>query len=118
MITSTSLKAAAWAILAFIVFVTVSPINLRPHTLTTVNIDRAAAYAVVGALFALAYPKTWKTTAILLVIGACGFEFLQIFSSTRHARVEDALIKALGALVGVAIGHFYTKTRARLASSI
>jgi VanZ family protein len=118
MMTSISLRASAWAILAFIVFVTVSPINLRPHTLITVNIDRAAAYAVVGALFALAYPKNWKTTAILLVIGAAGFEFLQIFSSTRHARIEDAMIKALGALVGVAIGHYYTKTRARPASSI
>ena len=118
MMTSISLRAAAWAVLAVIVFVTVSPINLRPHTLITVNIDRAAAYAVVGLLFALAYPKNWKTTAILLVIGAAGFEFLQIFSTTRHARVEDALVKAVGALVGVAIGHLYTKTRTRLASSI
>jgi VanZ family protein len=118
MMTSTFLRAAAWAILAGIVFVTVSPINLRPHTMTTVNVDRAAAYAIVGMLFALAYPRNWKTTMVLLVAGAAGFEFLQIFSSTRHARIDDALVKALGAVAGVAIGHVYSKTRAKLASGI
>jgi VanZ family protein len=113
MMTSIPLKAAAWAILAFIIFVTVSPINLRPHTMTTVNVDRAAAYAVLGLLFALAYPRNWKTTALLLVVGAAGFEFLQLFSSTRHARVDDALIKALGALIGVTAGHLYARSRTK-----
>lgn len=114
MMTSVFLRTVAWCVLAYIVFVTISPIDLRPNTIISVNIDRAGAYAVLGLLFASAYPRHWKIVAILLAIGAAGFEFLQEFSPTRHARVDDAIVKALGALVGVAIGRLYHRTRARL----
>jgi VanZ family protein len=113
MTTTALLKTAAWSLLALIIFVTVSPINLRPHTLTTVSIDRAAAYAVVGVIFALAYPRSWKTIAVLLVLGAAGFEFLQLFQPSRHARIDDALVKASGALIGVTIGHVWNRTSER-----
>jgi len=48
---------------------------------------------------------------------AVGFEFLQEFSPTRHARVDDAIVKAFGALVGVAIGHLVNRTRLRRLSN-
>lgn len=99
------LRAASWLVLAAILFVTVSPIELRPHTIITVNIDRAAAFAAVAMLFTLAYPRNWKTALFLLVVGAAGFEFLQLFSPTRHARVEDAVVKAVGAAFGTAVGR-------------
>ena len=70
MMTKTYLRIFAWLVLAFIFFVTVSPIELRPHTIFTVNIDRAGAYALAGLVFALAYPKQWKLIALFLVIGA------------------------------------------------
>ena len=98
------MRAVAWLLLAFIFFVTISPIDLRPSTLTSVNLDRALAYAFTGMFFSIAYPKNWKTIAMLLVLGAAGFEFLQEFQPTRHARMDDALVKASGALLGIAIG--------------
>ena len=109
------LKGAAWLVLAFILFSTVSPIDLRPHTLTTVNIDRAGAYALAGLVFVLAYPRHWKTIAVLLVVGALGFEFLQAFSPTRHARLHDALIKAFGSVAGVGIGYGVNQIASRRA---
>jgi VanZ family protein len=117
MMTSIFLRTVAWCVLAYIVFVTISPVDLRPDTIISVNIDRAGAYAVLGLLFASAYPRHWKTVAILLAIGAVGFEFLQEFSPTRHARVDDAIVKAVGALVGVAIGHLVNRTRLRRLSN-
>ncbi len=104
-------KPVAWLLLAAIIFVTVSPIGLRPHTITSVNIDRALAYLVVGLAFALAYPRHWLMVGALLVIGAVGIEFLQYLSPTRHARIHDAAVKAVGACVGVLIGMLVNRLR-------
>lgn len=111
MTTSKFMRPLAWLLLAFIIFATVSPIGLRPHTILTVNLDRAAAYALAGLVFALAYPKQWKLVAILLIGGAVAIEFLQYLSPTRHARMHDAAIKALGASVGLTAGWVFNKRR-------
>jgi VanZ family protein len=110
-------KPLAWLLLAAIIFVTVSPIGLRPHTVTSVNIDRALAYMVVGLAFAVAYPKHWMTVALLLIAGAVFIEYLQYLSPTRHARLHDAAVKALGATVGIAIGSLFNRVRAAKANA-
>jgi VanZ family protein len=110
-------KPLAWLLLAAIIFVTVSPIGLRPHTVTSVNIDRALAYMVVGLAFAVAYPKHWMTVALLLIAGAVFIEYLQYLSPTRHARLHDAAVKAVGATVGVAIGSLFNRVRAAKANA-
>ncbi|MFS8146910.1 antibiotic resistance protein VanZ [Rhizobium sp. R635] len=110
----TTLKFArplAWLLLASIIFMTVSPIGLRPETVTTVNTDRAGAYVVLGLAFALAYPKQWKTVAALLIVGAVAIEYLQYFAPTRHARLHDAGIKAVGAAIGLVAGWVINKWR-------
>lgn len=104
-------KPLAWLLLAAIIFVTVSPIGLRPHTITSVNIDRALAYLVVGLAFAVAYPRHWIMVGALLVIGAVGIEFLQYLSPTRHARIHDAAVKAVGACLGVLVGMLVNRLR-------
>ena len=104
-------RPLAWLLLAFVIFVTVSPIGLRPETVTTVDTDRASAYVVLGLAFALAYPKQWKTVAALLVVGAVAIEYLQYFVPTRHARLHDAGIKAMGAGLGLLAGWVINKWR-------
>jgi hypothetical protein len=105
MMTSRFMRPLAWLLLAAIIFVTISPIGLRPHTMTSVNADRALAYAVTGFVFALGYPKQWKLVALLLFFGALAIEFLQYLSPTRHARLHDAVIKATGAMLGILTGR-------------
>jgi len=105
MMTLRLLRPLAWLLLAAIIFVTVSPIELRPHTITTVDADRALAYVVVGFLFALAYPRQWKLVALLLIFGALAIEFLQYLSPTRHARLHDVVVKAAGAMLGILAGR-------------
>lgn len=104
-------RPLAWLLLAFILFVTVSPIGLRPDTVTTVDTDRGAAYVLLGLAFALAYPKQWKLVAVLLIIGAVGIEYLQYFSLTRHPRLHDAGIKAMGAALGLVAGWVINRWR-------
>ncbi|KRB53134.1 antibiotic resistance protein VanZ [Rhizobium sp. Root708] len=104
-------KPVAWCLLGGIIFVTVSPIGLRPHTITTVNIDRALAYLLVGLVFAVAYPKQWMRIALLLIVGAVAIEYMQYLSPTRHARLHDAAIKAVGASFGVMAGCLFNRFR-------
>ncbi|WP_184452668.1 VanZ family protein [Rhizobium aethiopicum] len=104
-------RPVAWLLLALILFVTVSPIGLRPDTVTTVDTDRGAAYVLLGLAFALAYPKQWKLVAVLLIIGAVAIEYLQYFSPTRHPRLHDAGIKAMGAAVGLVAGWVINRWR-------
>jgi len=50
------LAASAWIAFALIVFVTISPLETRPVVTENPNIERFAAFAIVGLLFGLAYP--------------------------------------------------------------
>lgn len=111
MISSKFAKPAAWLLLAAIVFVTVSPIGLRPHTMTSVNLDRALAYSLVGFMFAVAYPRHWLTVAVLLILSPLAIEYLQYLSPTRHARLHDAAVKIVGSSVGVLAGCLLNKIR-------
>jgi hypothetical protein len=47
---------AAWALLTFIVYATISPIHARPASFASTSLEHFAAFAVLGALFCFAYP--------------------------------------------------------------
>ena len=111
--TAKLIAAAAWAALAAIIFVTISPIELRPHDVMPVNMDRALAFTALAALFVLAYPRHWLWVGIALMAGAAGIELLQELSATRHARIDDAMVKAAGASVGVMLGWAINQARSR-----
>jgi hypothetical protein len=96
-------KIFAWSVLAFILFATLSPIQMRPGDIFSVDLDRALAFGLLSAVFMIAYPKQAMIVGILVVLSAGLIEGLQLLSPTRHARLDDALVKAGGALVGMCI---------------
>jgi hypothetical protein len=100
MMTSRRLTFLAWSSLAAILFVTVSPIGLRPHDPLPVNTDRALAFAVMAFLFISAYPRKAWTVLALLIVGAGAIEAMQLLAPTRHAHLLDASIKACGVVIG------------------
>ncbi|AUW42016.1 VanZ family protein [Rhizobium leguminosarum] len=110
-------RPLAWLLLALILFVTVSPIGLRPETMTTVDTDRGGAFVLVGLAFALGYPKQWKMVAVLLIAGAVAIEYLQYLTPTRHPRLHDAGIKAMGAALGLLAGWVINRWRETKASN-
>lgn len=116
MMTPKLFRFLAWSALAVIIFVTASPIGLRPTDVLPVNVDRALAFTMTTMLFVLAYPRHWLFCATLLVLGAFSIEMLQLFSPTRHAHLHDAVVKAAGVMTGVALGRvlneFLTRRRA------
>lgn len=107
------LQFAAWLALSVIIFVTVSPIELRPHDIVQVSYDRALAFTTLSALFVFAYPKHWLSVGVALTVAAGGFEFLQELSPSRHARPSDALVKAGGAVLGVVLARSLNVWRER-----
>lgn len=109
-------RIGAWLALAAIIFVTVSPIGLRPRDLVSTNFDRAAAYAVLSALFVFAYPRHRWTVAALVVLAAGGVELLQFLSPMRHPQLMDAAVKAAGGVAGLFAGILLHSGAARLRS--
>jgi len=97
------LAAAAWTALAMIVFVTVSPLDMRPVVTANPNIERFAAFALVGLLFGLAYPRRLVVDASFVVIAAGVLEAFQLITRDRHGHIADAFVKAAGGAFGVAM---------------
>ncbi|WP_439711058.1 hypothetical protein [Bradyrhizobium diazoefficiens] len=86
------LKIAAWGGVCFIAYATVRLLGIGPTLLISSNLEHLAAFAVLGALFCLAYPR--RTPAVLIfVFGIALLEVLQLFTPNRHARTLEALQK-------------------------
>ncbi len=105
MTTTILFRWAAWLLVLAVAVFTLAPIGLRPTTGATAlstQVERLAAFAVIGACFGLGYPKH-RVVVILLVIGIVGaLEVAQSWVPSRHSRFLDGLVKAAGALFGLA----------------
>lgn len=102
-------RILAWVIFFAILAVTVSPINDRPHVGSDPTFERAGAYALLGLLFCIGYRRYWPVALLLVLLAAVGFEFAQMLTSDRHARLADALVKATGGVLGVGVGLLWKR---------
>lgn len=97
-------RIAAWLVFAAIIIATLAPVDLRPHTDFPVSVERAAAYLVTGAVFALAYPRHIWWAVVFVLIATMGLEWVQEIRPDRHGRYVDAVEKLAGASVGLTLG--------------
>ena len=68
------LRILAWLLLAAIAFATLSPIGLRPDSGFSPNYERFAAFAAVGMMFVLAYPRhIWLVLALFACVLAAWY---------------------------------------------
>jgi VanZ family protein len=96
---------AAWGLLAFIAYATISPIQARPTLPTSTTFEHLAAFAVLGALFGLAYPRRAALVCLIVLGGAVLLELLQLLTPDRHGRVPDAIEKIMGGVLGIAVAR-------------
>ena len=89
-------------LLAFIAYATISPIQARPTLLASANVERLGAFAVLGALFCLAYPRHMILVALIVLGSAVLLELAQLLTPDRHGRIQDAIVKMTGGAFGVA----------------
>lgn len=108
------LRVSAWFCLAVIALITLSPIGLRPETGLSPQIERFVAFAVVGTLFAAAYPRYILFAAVIVLGAAVMLELLQLLAPSRHGRLFDAGVKVAGGLVGLSAGWIVAQCSARL----
>jgi len=96
----TLVRCAAWTLLALVALFTLAPIELRPVTGAPADIERFAAFALIGGAFCLGYPRH-RFSIVVLVIAAAGLlELGQYGVAGRHGRIHDMAIKASGAVIG------------------
>jgi VanZ family protein len=100
---------AAWLSLLFIAFATLSPIHERPDFADISLLHRLAdlvhyiAFAVVGGLFGLAYPRQTLMVCVIVFGSAILLELMQMLTPDRHARFSDALEKMTGGAIGLVV---------------
>lgn len=104
----------AWAILAVVVFSTLSPIGMRPRLGALVHIERFGAFALLGFLFAVAHPRRIAAVLACVVAVTVGLELLQVLASSRHARLSDLAVKTAGGVFGVGCAWLVLHNRAWL----
>jgi VanZ family protein len=91
----------AWTLLAYIVFVTLSPIAFRPQT-GHVLAERLLAYAALGVAFSAAYPRRLVFVVLTVALAAIVPEAAQTLIPGRHARLLDGAEKLAGGMTAVA----------------
>jgi hypothetical protein len=103
---------SSWASLTFVAAATLSSLVLRPH-LFEVRIEHVGAFAVIGLLFCLAYPRQTVLVCAVVLGSAALLEALQLLTPDRHGQMSDLLFKLAGGASGIVAG----KVAARLKGS-
>lgn len=97
------LRIFAWLLAAAVAFATLGPARLRPHAHLGQDGEHALAFILIGLAFGMAYPQTRLRTSAIAVVMIGVLEILQLWAPGRHARLEDFVVDALTACVGIAV---------------
>lgn len=104
-------RALAWCSLLAVAIVTLAPIGLRPETTLPPSIERMTAFAVIGMLFTIAYPRKFWIAVLVTFGAAIALELLQVLAPSRHGRGFDAVVKLAGGGSGLLIGYLGQRLR-------
>jgi VanZ family protein len=97
------LRLLAWALAAAVAFATLGPPSYRPHSDLGQDGEHALAFILVGLAFGLAYGRNRLLTTATVVVLIGVLEILQFWAPGRHARLEDFVVDASAACVGLAM---------------
>ena len=96
------LRLFAWGLAAAIAFATLGPAGQRPHSNLGQNGEHALAFVLLGLAFGLAHTRNRLLTALFVIAYTGLIEILQLLAPGRHARLEDFVVDALAASLGLA----------------
>jgi VanZ family protein len=106
-------RIIAWLLTAAVTFATLGPPSYRPHSALGQDAEHALAFVLVGLAFGLAYPRRRLFTAGVAVVLIAVLELLQLWMPGRHARLEDFIVDALAACVGIAVAAMLDRLMCR-----
>jgi VanZ family protein len=107
----------AWCLAAAVTFASLSPPRYRPQSSLGQDGEHAFAFILVGLAFGWAYKRNRKLTAATSVVMIGVLELLQLWAPGRHARLEDFLVDALAACVGLLLAAALEWTASRRQSN-
>jgi VanZ family protein len=97
------LRLFTWGLAAAIAFATLGPAEQRPHSTLGQNGEHALAFVLLGLAFGLAHTRNRLHTAAFVIAFTGLIEVLQFLAPGRHARLEDFVVDALAAGLGIAL---------------
>jgi hypothetical protein len=110
--------AAAWIAIIAIAYATLThvgfvygiyfklaPYLMWPAMQSYAHFEHVIAFAFVGALFGLAYPKRPLLAFGIVICTAAALEILQTMTPDRHGTLIDALEKMAAGAAGIAIAR-------------
>jgi VanZ family protein len=100
---TTILRLSAWLLAAAVTFATLAPPRFRPQSDLGQDAEHALAFILVGLAFGLAYTRNRLLTLAISIVMTGTIEILQIWAPGRHARLEDFIVDALAAGVGLTV---------------
>ena len=112
------LRLLAWGLAAAIAFATLGPPEQRPHLSLGQNGEHALAFVLLGLVFGLAHTRNRLHTAAFVVAFTGLIEILQFLAPGRHARMEDFVVDALAATLGLAAAAAFDWTIRRTQRSL
>jgi len=112
------LRLLAWGLAAAIAFATLGPAAQRPHSNLGQNGEHALAFVLLGLVFGLAHIRSRSLTAAFVIAFTGVIELLQFVAPGRHARMEDFVVDALAASLGLAAAAAFDWTVRRTQRSL
>jgi VanZ family protein len=103
------LRCAAGVLILTVAVVTLLPIEFRPIIGFHTDLERFAAFALLGSLLVFSNSRHLIIVFLLLISLIGLLELAQHLTSSRHGRIYDAIIKILGALFGAAVALLVRK---------
>src|SRR3982074_2635590 len=95
------ISGAARPLFAFFAHASISPIQVRPTLPAPTGFEHLTAFAVLGLLFCLAYPRHITLVCLIILGSAVLLEIMQLLTPDRHGRIQDAIEKMAGGGLGI-----------------
>lgn len=95
-------RIGALVLITAVVFATLGPARYRPHAPLGQDGEHALAFVLVGLAVGLSFSqrRLRVAAATILLIGL--LEIMQLWAPGRHARLEDFMVDAAAACLGLA----------------
>ena len=87
----------------YAIYFKLSPFLMQPAMQTYAHFEHVIAFAILGALFGVAYPRHLLLVCCIVLGAAMLLEIMQTTTPDRHGTWVDALEKMAGGAAGIAL---------------
>jgi VanZ family protein len=94
-------RIGAFVLITAVVFATLGPARYRPHAPLGQDGEHALAFVLLGLAVGLSFPQRRLRVAAVAILLIGLLEIMQLWAPGRHAQLEDFLVDATAACLGL-----------------